>query len=180
MLKLIIPGGELFDEKTSTFIETEKAVIHIEHSLVSMSKWEAFFEKPFLSTKDKTHEEVLSYIRMMILESDVPPELVDRLSPENMLAIRDYIESPQSATTFGEMPEKKSRGEVVTTELIYYFMVAFNIPLECEHWHINRLFSLIRICNIKNSKPEKRSRSEIAKRNHELNAQRKAQLNTTG
>lgn len=179
-LRIVVTGEEFFDDSTSTFIEKEETVIHIEHSLVSMSKWEAFFEKPFLSTSDKTNEEVLEYIRMMILEPDFPPDIIGRLSSENMKDIRDYIDSPQSATTFGEMPQKKSRGEVVTTELIYYFMVAFTIPFECETWHINRLFSLIKICNIKNSKPEKVSRAEIARRNHELNAKRKAQLNTTG
>lgn len=180
MLKITVPGEEFFDEETSTFTETEETKIRLEHSLVSMSKWESFFEKPFLSTNDKTDEEVLAYIRFMILDEDFDLNILNRLSIENMQAINAYIDSPQSATTFGEMPQKKARGEIITTELIYYFMVAFTIPLECENWHINRLFSLIRICNIKNSKPEQRSKADIAQRNHELNAQRKAQLNTTG
>lgn len=180
MLTIVVPGEELFDEETSTFINNEETTLRLEHSLVSMSKWESFFEKPFLSTTDKTTEEVFAYIKFMILDDGFDQNIISRLSDENMKAINAYIDSSQSATTFGEMPQKKSKGEVITTELIYYFMVAFTIPLDCENWHINRLFSLIRICNIKNSKPEKLSKTEIAQRNHELNAQRRAKLNTKG
>ena len=181
MLTLVIPGEEFFDQKTSTFVSTEETTIRLEHSLASMSKWESFFEKPFLSTSEKTDEEVLMYVRYMILDEDYPENIFDSLTMANVKEIHKYIDSAQSATTFGEMPNvKKSRGEVITTELIYYFMVSFNIPFECENWHLNRLFSLIKICNIKNSKPPKMSRADIAKRNHELNAQRRAQLNTKG
>jgi hypothetical protein len=99
---------------------------------------------------------------------------------KNLDEINAYIEAKHTATTFSQMPAKTGRGEIITSELLYYWMIAFNIPFECQHWHLNRLFSLIRICSIKNQPQKKMSRSEIAARNRELNAQRKAQLGTRG
>jgi hypothetical protein len=116
----------------------------------------------------------------MVLNEKFPPEVFTHLSHQNLSDINDYIDSKQSATTFGQMPRHTGRSETITSELIYYWMVSFNIPFECETWHLNRLFSLIRICNMKNSKPQKMSRSEIAQRNRDLNAQRKAKLGTSG
>jgi hypothetical protein len=116
----------------------------------------------------------------MILNEDFPDDIISRLSQRNLDQINAYIESKESATTFGKLPEQKARGEIITSELIYYWMVAFTIPFECETWHLNRLFALVRICNIKNSKPKKMSKSELAMRNRELNAQRRAELNTRG
>jgi hypothetical protein len=180
MLKLIVPGDEYFDESTSTFETVGDFELELEHSLISLSKWESRFQKPFLSTGEKTPFEILAYVEAMILTPIYPDDIFVRFNQQNIDRINGYIESKESATTFGTMPEHKGRGETVTSELIYYWMVAFNIPFECERWHLNRLFALIRICNIKNSKPKKMSRSEIAMRNRELNAQRKAQYNTTG
>jgi hypothetical protein len=154
----------------------------LEHSLISLSKWESIFEKPFLGPEPKTREEVLGYIKTMILTPDFPEDVLLKLSKSNFDEINAYIDSAQSATTFGVMPEQKhrSRGETITSELIYYWMVTFNIPFECESWHLNRLFSLIRICNLKNSKPKKMSRSELATRNRQLNEKRRAELGTSG
>lgn len=180
MLTLIINGEEFYDESTQTFSQTEDVEIELEHSLVSLSKWESFFEKPFLSSGEKTPEEILAYVKMMILTPNVSDELILRFSQDNIKSINDYINSPQSATTFGSMPEQRGRGETITAELIYYWMVAFNIPFECQYWHINRLFALVRICNIKNSKPKKMSQHEIAARNRDLNAKRREQLKTSG
>lgn len=182
MLILIVPGDEVYNEITSEFETVGDVVLHLEHSLLSLSKWESKFQKPFLGPEKKTPEELLSYVEAMILDKTYPEDLFNRLTSENLDAIDAYIESKQSATTFGRMPEHKTRGraEIITSELIYYWMVAFNIPFETESWHLNRLFSLIRICNLKNSKPQKMSRNEIAQRNRELNAQRRAQLGTTG
>ena len=180
MLKIIVSGEEFFDEATSTFVTFDDFELELEHSLISVSKWESKFKKPFLAANEKTPHEILAYVETMILTPIYPEDLFVRLSQRNIDQINEYIESKESATTFGTMPEHKGRGETVTSELIYYWMVAFNIPFECERWHLNRLFALIRICNIKNSKPKKMSRSEIAMRNRELNAQRKAQYNTTG
>jgi hypothetical protein len=116
----------------------------------------------------------------MIITPIFPRGIIDRLTQKNLDQINAYIESKESATTFGSMPERKGRGEIITAELIYYWMVAFNIPFETEIWHLNRLFALIRICNIKNSKPKKMSRNELAARNRELNEQRKALYKTSG
>jgi len=180
MLKLIVHGTEYFNEETETFEVVESIELELEHSLISLSKWESKFQRPFLTQDSKTTEEILSYIEAMILTPNFPGGIIDKLNQQNLNEINDYIESKQSATTFGSMPERRGRGEIITSELIYYWMVAFNIPFECERWHLNRLFSLIRICNIKNSKPKKMSRNEIAQRNRDLNARRKAELGTSG
>ena len=181
MLTITISGDELFDEANNKFVSGEAiATVNLEHSLVSLSKWESKYEVPFLSSGEKTTDQIVSYIHLMVISPGVTPEILSQLSQTNLEQINAYIESKQSATTFGLMPERKGRGETITSELIYYWMVAFNIPFECQHWHLNRLFSLIRICNVKQSKPKKINRSEIAARNRELNAQRKAQLGTTG
>lgn len=180
MLKLLIKGDEYFNEEDSTFQTTADAELELEHSLISLSKWESKYQKPFLSSIAKTSEEIYFYVKCMIVTPLCPEDIVLRLSKTNIDEINAYIESPESATTFGAMPQTKGKGEVITSELIYYWMVAFNIPFECEYWHLNRLFALIRICNVKNSKPKKMSRNEIANRNRELNAARRAQLNTSG
>jgi hypothetical protein len=180
MLKIIIPKKEYFDENTSTFQTVDEFELELEHSLVSLSKWESKTQKPFLAPDEKSPEEIVTYIEAMILSPIYPPDLFDRFSQTNLDQINAYIESKESATTFGQMPEHKGRGETITSELIYYWMVAFSIPFECERWHLNRLFALIRICNIKNAKPKKMSRNEIAMRNRELNARRREQYNTTG
>ena len=180
MLTIIIAGDELFNEKDNTFETVNDVVLNLEHSLISLSKWESDYQIPFLSSEEKTSEEIFGYLKAMVLSLDMDPDVIYRCSQNDVDKIQKYIDSSQSATTFGIMPERRGPGEVITSELIYYWMVAFNIPFECQYWHLNRLFSLIRICNIKNSKPETMSRRDIAQRNHELNAKRKAELNTTG
>lgn len=180
MLHLLVKGLEFFDEETNTFSVSDDVELDLEHSLVSLSKWESFFEKPFLSSGEKTPEEILAYVKMMIITPNINDDVILSFSQDNIKEINDYINSPQSATTFGTMPEQRGRGETITAELIYYWMVAFNIPFECQNWHINRLFALIRICNIKNSKPKKMGQHEIAARNRELNAKRREQLKTSG
>jgi hypothetical protein len=116
----------------------------------------------------------------MIQTPDFPPEVLDRLSQANFDAINDYIGAKMTATWFAEEKNVPPNREIITAELIYYWMLTFNIPMECENWHLNRLFTLIRICNVKNSKPKKMSASEMAQRNRELNAQRRAQMGTQG
>jgi hypothetical protein len=180
MLRIIIEGEELFDEESETFTTTTTTVVDLEHSLVSLSKWESKHEKPFLSKTEKSNEELFDYIKAMIVDDSIDPEVLNRCSPKNLEEIQEYINSSQSATTFGKMPERKGLGETITSELVYYWMVAYTIPFECERWHLNRLFSLIRICNVKNSPQKKVSRQELAQRNRELNAQRRAQLGTKG
>lgn len=178
MLTLEVVTQELFDEDSGKFI-TEKEEIVLEHSLVSLSKWESIHQKPFLDKTEKTSAEILSYIECMVLSPEDSSEILAHLSNDHYSATNDYLESSQSATTFGDSRNAPSR-EIITSELIYYWMVAFTIPFECETWHLNRLLTLIRICSIKNQTGKKMKRGEVLKRNADLNAQRKAALNTTG
>lgn len=180
MLRIIIDGDEVFNENTNEFETVNDIVLDLEHSLFSVSKWEAKYQKPFLTSTKKESEEIFEYIKGMLVTPGVDPDVLYKCSQKNIDKIQEYIDSPQSATTFGHMPERRGPSEVITAELVYYWMVAFNIPFECQYWHINKLFALIRICNIKQSKPKKMSRNEIAQRNRELNAQRRAQLGTSG
>ena len=180
MLTIVVPGVEMFDEKTQEFVSKDDVTLDLEHSLVSLSKWESIHEKPFLGKDDKTTDEVLDYIKAMTLTPEVPEEVFLKLSNENLDAINAYLEAKMTATWFSEAPGAPSSRDVITSELVYYWMITFQIPFECETWHLNRLFTLIRVCNIKQAKPKKMSRGEIAARNRELNAQRRAQLGTKG
>lgn len=171
---------EQYDEKREEFVPAKTQTLQLEHSLVSISKWESKWCKSFLSKNNKTDEEIVDYIKCMTLTQNVNPEVYDHLTQDNIQRIRDYIDSPMTATVFSEDKTSKNNREVVTSELIYYWMISLNIPFECQKWHLNRLLTLIRVCNIKNSPPKKRSRRDIMSRNAELNAARRKQLNTRG
>jgi hypothetical protein len=184
MLKFTIPASESYDEVTKEFIYAEEVTLELEHSLVSLSKWEASWEKPFLGPEEKTTEETLSYIYFMTLTPDVSPEIIQRLTNDHMKQINNYIDAKMSATTFNERVKQntgRSR-EIITAELIYYWMIAHSIPFECRHWHLNQLFTLIKVCNAKNEPPgkNKMSKSEMISQRSKLNAERKAKLQTSG
>ena len=180
MLQIIVPGAEAWDNKKQEFLYTKEQSLQLEHSLVSVSKWESKWCKPFLSNKDKSVEETLDYIRCMTLTQNVDPNIYNCLTKDNIDKVNRYIEYPMTATYFSEDPNGRKSREVITSELIYYWMVALNIPFECQKWHLNRLLTLIRVCNIKNKPPKKRSKREILSRNAALNEARRKQLNTKG
>ena len=180
MLQITIPAVELWDERKQEFIITKEQTLQLEHSLVSISKWESKWCKPFLSKQEKTFEETLDYIKCMTLTQNVDPEVYNYLTNENIKEINEYIGAPMTATYFSDEKTSKTSREQVTAELIYYWMIALNIPFECQKWHLNRLLTLIKVCSIKNQPPKKRSRKEIMSRNAALNAARRKQLNTKG
>lgn len=179
MLRITVPSREFWDESKNEFVTTKAQTLQLEHSLVSLSKWEAKWQKAFLSKKEKTYEETLDYVRCMTLTQNVDPEVYYRLTNENIQEINNYISAPMTATYFAEDKSRPSR-ETVTAELIYYWMISCNIPFECQKWHLNRLLALIRVCNIKNSPPKKRSKRDIMAQNAALNAARRKQFHTKG
>ena len=180
MLRITIPAVEQWDETKQEFVYGKEQTLQLEHSLVSLSKWESKWCKAFLSKAEKTPEETLDYIRCMTLTQNVDPEVYNRLTPEHIESINQYIGAPMTATSFYDDKKAPGSREVVTAELIYYWMIALTIPFECQKWHLNRLLTLIRVCNIKNNPPKKMTRSEITRRNAALNASRRSQLNTRG
>lgn len=174
----LTPEG--WDEENQEFVEPKTQTIQLEHSLVSLSKWESKWCKSFLSGAEKTAEETIDYIRCMTITPNVKDEVYAHLSNENIVQINKYIEAPMTATYFYENKNGGGGRETITSELIYYWMIALNIPFECQKWHLNRLLTLIRVCNIKNAPPKKMSKGEIMSRNAALNAARKQQMNTRG
>lgn len=179
MLTIVIPGKELFNEVTNEFENEPGFEIDLEHSLVSLSKWESHWEKPFLSPNEKTEEETIWYVRAMILTENLPEPMFQTLIREYLESVNDYISARMTATWFND-PSTIKNSEVFTAEIIYYWMVSLNIPFECQNWHLSRLLTLIRVCGQKNAPPKKMTRAEMAKQRNELNERRKAQLNTRG
>lgn len=183
MLQLKIDGGELFDEKTEKFISIKPQTLQLEHSLVSVSKWEAKWKKPFMRRDPMTPEETLDYIRYMTVSpQNVNPLIYGFITAEHVQQVMDYIQDPMTATVITERPGKgRGQQQVITSELMYYYMTAYQIPFDpCQKWHFNRLMTLIRVCDAKQQKPSKMSQSEINKMNHARNAARKAKHRTKG
>ena len=181
MLTIEVPiTPEGWDEEKQEFVEPRCETLQLEHSLVSLSKWESKWKKPFYSRRDVTNEELIDYVRCMTLTKNVDPNIYNHLTKENVDDIRKYIEDPMTATTFSGKGSGQNNREIVTSELIYYWMIASNIPFECQEWHLNRLITLIRVCSVKNTPPKKRSKRELMSRNAALNASRRKQLHTNG
>lgn len=181
MLDIVVPAQEFYDEETNTFLYGKETKVRMEHSLISVSKWEAKWHKAFLSKKERTPEETLDYFRCMIVNS-VDPGIVDRFTADNVSQIIDYINEPMTAVYIQPQKEEGSRGskDVTTSELLYYYMITLGIPFECEKWHLNKLLALLHVCEVKNAPPKKMSKAAIARQNHQLNAARKKKYHTHG
>lgn len=179
MLTIQVATADGFDEGAQEFTALSYVELNLEHSLAALSKWESFFEKPFLSDEVKSKEETLKYIEFMDL-GKTPGEIFQKVTQDDLNLINDYINARMSATWFRSAPQTKRRKEVITSELIYYWMASFNIPFECENWHLNRLLTLIQVCNLKNSPEKKMSREEMLAERKRLNEERKNKINTSG
>lgn len=183
MLQIEVPGFELFDSETQEFSYIKSQKLQLEHSLMSMSKWESKWCKPFLSNEEKTPEQTIDYIRCMTIGPPASQDVYNAIAYNEAMIkeIKAYIDAPMTATWFNEREEhKKSSRETVTAELIYYWMIALQIPFECEKWHLNKLLTLIKVCNIKNQPSKKMPKKEIYSRNKALNEARRMKYNTKG
>lgn len=182
MLEITIPAAEQWDERDKVFVYTKEQTLRLEHSLVSLSKWEEKWNKAFISNKQKTREETLYYIRCMTITQNVPEE-VYKYIPDNILAeIHEYIDAPMTATHFPDngVSKKGTQKEAFTAEVIYYYMISYGIPVEFQKWHLNKLLTLIRVFDHKNSPPKKMGREALLSRNKALNEARRKQLNSKG
>ena len=180
MLKITIPGVESFDELKSEFIMSDEVHLQLEHSLASLSKWESVWEKPFLSDEEKSLEETVAYVKDMVLTPNVPDKVFDQLTNDNLRQINAYIAKKMTATWFNERGPKKPNTKTITSELLYYWMVAHSIPFECQYWHLNRLLTLIRVCNAENAPEEEVSQADMLAERRRLNEERRKQFGTKG
>lgn len=184
MLKIAIPKRELFDEKNERFIYVDGCELQLEHSLISLAKWESRWHKPFLTKQEKSDLEIIDYIRCMTLTKNVDPKIYNYISQATIEDIFRYIEDPMTAVQFGEKyslePGAPRRKEIITAEIIYYWMFVLGIPIQCEKWHLNRLLTLIRVMNIKTGTKKPMSKRDLASRNHKLNQARRAKHGSRG
>lgn len=181
-------GDELFDEETNTFLHPVGKKLHLEHSLLSISKWEAEWEIPFLNT-DKTSEQSLSYIKCCVLDDDFDELLLNTLSDKNILDFNAYLSKGMTAKKIIDLrsslsQKRKSRRpasqKALTSEDIYYSMIQFHVWKECEEWPLQRLLSLLQLCSLKSNSTGEMSKSDQAKFYREENARRKAKYHTNG
>lgn len=180
MLYLTVKGRELYDSENNRFIDVKTQTIQLEHSLVSISKWEAKWKKPFLSNKTMSVEETVDYIRCMTITQNVNPYLYFCVDDDNVKEVTAYVYDPMTATWFSKDEKKSPNRAVYTSEVIYWQMITLGIPFECQKWHLNRLLTLIHVCNEKNTPPKKLSGRELANRNRALNAARRKKYNSRG
>lgn len=181
MLELIIGKVEFYDEKSGEFFTIPGQTLKLEHSLLAVAKWESKWQRPFLSKELMTGPQISDYIRCMTITQNVNPFIFHHIARYHLEEINKYIEDPMTATTFRQNSQPWSRSrEIATAEVIYYWMTVFNIPFECQKWHLNRLLTLINVCNIKNQPKKKMPLKDLYKRNYDLNKLRRQQLGTTG
>lgn len=178
-LTITVPATELYDRERGQFVSIKETTLTLEHSLVSLAKWESKWEVPYLSKKPKTDEQVLDYIRFMTLTKNVDPNVYMAMTNDNFMAIKQYIEKPHTATTINEH-DSRSNSTVMTAEVIYWSMIAQNIPKEFEKWHLNRLITLIRVCAIKNAPPKKRGFMKTQNQYKAINDARRKLYNSKG
>lgn len=181
-IEITIPKIELYDEAANKFVvDQPEVVIEVEHSLVSISIWEAKFEKPFLNAPTMSDAEVIAYIKCMAKDQKIPDSVFDRITKDGAGQVAKYITAKMSATSFAELPGQKAPAkQTITSEMIYHWMVSHNIPSEYQHWHLNRLITLIRVCNDANAPKKKMSTSDVYARNRALNAKRRAESGSRG
>lgn len=188
MFEIIIPEQhyEFFDEKTQEFLPTidiKETKLQLEHSLISLKKWEQKWHKAFLKDEEKTKEELLDYIRCMTLNHGIDQNIYNWVPADVMESVLTYIKDPMTATWFSDSSlvgcQRTSR-ETVTAEIIYYWMISLNIPVEFQKWHLNQLLTLIKVVNIKNQKEKKIDKKAAARERARLNAKRRAQYNSKG
>lgn len=181
MLEIHINGREMWDSEKEEFINTKGITLRLEHSLISISKWEAKYKRPFLSDGPKGLTETYDYIAFMSLDRNIDRTELEGITEEDYKKILEYINDPMTATKITQNGHKKTgSNHVLTSEEIYYDMTALNIPFECEKWHLNRLLTLIQVASLKNEPPKKMSKGEIYRQNAELNRARRARLNSRG
>jgi hypothetical protein len=181
VLTIVIPAEDYYDDELEEFIVNEEVVLELEHSLASLSKWESTFEKPFLTREAKPPEEVFAYFEAMVLTPKFPRGIFARAPEEVIRQIGDYIDAKRSATWFNDSQMATGgSSETITSELVYYWMVSHKIPFVCESWHLNRLLTLIRVCNVKNGKQTKMTPSERLTQQRALNEQRRREFGTSG
>lgn len=180
MLKLYVPDREFYDEKANRFFTTKATVLQLEHSLLSLSKWESDWCKPFLDKKEKTPEEMLDYVRCMTINKEVNPNVYYALNTDEIKAIFQYVERPMTATWFSDDKRGRMSREIITSEIIYYWMIALKIPFECQKWHLNRLLTLIKVCSIKEQPPKKMGKKAIYQQNRAINAAHRRAHNSKG
>lgn len=180
MLQIEIPESEYWDDKNSRFVLLPAVTLNLEHSLVSLSKWEMKWKKPFLSKDQKTPEQIVDYIKCMTITQNVDPDVYSRLTRDNYKKVQEYIEDPMTATWFSKNQQKQQSRKIITSERIYSWMISAGVPFECQKWHLNRLLTLIQVCNIEGQPPKKMNRNELYSRNSALNAARRNKLNSRG
>jgi len=181
MLDVYVPKRELFNNDTQEFIEIQGTKFTIEHSLISLQKWESKWKTSFINKKDLSSEEFADYVRCMTVGKELPMEIYQNLGSANVAKIKKYIDDPMTATTFRSAQQSmRHKNEIITAELIYYWMIEAGVPFECEKWHLNRLLALIRVCNVKGSSGKKMSKREIMRENAALNAARRKASGSKG
>lgn len=179
-LTIVVPGRDFYDPERNRFISVKEQKLTMEHSLLSIAKWESKWHKAYLSKAPKTNEENIDYIRCMCITEPSDPNVFLALTMDNVKEIADYISNPMTATTFRKQNQKPSR-EIITNELIYFWMTNFNIPFDpCQKWHLNRLMTLIEVASIKSQPGKKMSKKDILSQNAALNAARRAKYGTKG